>query len=231
MEENSVVRSLARPGNIRIAWFVSQTERLGPSSRTALWLQGCNRNCKGCISPEMQDPAAGREISISELTEMVLTSDTDGITISGGEPFYQADRLLELLVAVKRSKPDLGVVIYTGYRHEELELYGGEAVLRLLREHVDVLIDGEYIIGLDDNCGLRGSSNQRVIFFTEKYTAYKEQFGSGSARQADFFLRGRHIQMVGVPSAATKAAISKVNRSISQIICRRNVNTEGHKDG
>lgn len=106
-------------------------------------------------------------MSVSALAMEVKMSRPDGITISGGEPFLQAEALGELLCLLKTGMNcDVGVIVYTGYTLEELRILPSA---QALLEHVDLLIDGPYVQTLDDGGSLRGSSNQRVIPLTERY--------------------------------------------------------------
>ena len=76
----------------------------------------------------------------------------DGITISGGDPFF-----------LRRLKEETGLNIwcYTGYTIEYLlkhEKY------RAPLEYIDVLVDGPFVQSLfDPSLSFRGSSNQRLI--------------------------------------------------------------------
>ena len=50
---NLIVHSLAHP-----------VTSLGPGRRVVLWVTGCAKHCEGCMSPEMQDPEAGKAIPV-----------------------------------------------------------------------------------------------------------------------------------------------------------------------
>lgn len=220
MSEN-IVRPLAPDEKLRVGWCADHTDCLGPGIRFALWLQGCLRGCDGCIAPDMQPLDGGRIMDIGYTAKLIIESDTEGITISGGEPFYQANKLLALLKAVKSVKREFGVIVFSGYTYEQLISSGEAVVILLLKQYIDLLIDGEYIRELDDDSGLRGSSNQRFVFLTERYRSAEEQFIG--ARQASFFLRDNRIQMIGVPSQATKNAIARIN-DVAALIGQRKQN-------
>ena len=90
-----------------------------------------------------------KEMTAEELRDVFLkVSDTEGITISGGEPFLQAEELATMIDGIK-AKRDYGVIIYTGFLKEELDKKNENGVQRLLL-HADILIDGHYIKELDD---------------------------------------------------------------------------------
>lgn len=147
---------------IRIHDFVESTTALGPGTRCAIWLQGCKRNCKGCMSPESRDMEGGYIEGVDSLAEHVLAiNGIEGITISGGDPFYQPDALLELLKIIK-SKSNLGVIIYTCFYFDELKEMNNAAVEEIITNLSDLIIDGPYVEELNDDGYLRGSSNQQL---------------------------------------------------------------------
>ena len=198
----------ASDGSIRIANFCPVTDVLGPGLRSVVWVQGCFAGCGGCIDHDMQKPDGGYEISVSSLSEMIVSGrETDGITVSGGEPFLQARGLCELLSAVKERRADIGVIVYSGFTYEQLMSSDSEYVHRLLSEHTDTLIDGRYIEALNDNIGLRGSSNQRVIHLTERY-ADSSVFEDKRGRKCRFITENGKMYMAGVPSRSSAVLVS-----------------------
>lgn len=85
----------------------------------------------------------------------------DGISVLGGEPFYQPAGLLTLLHTL--SARGIHTVAYSGYTLEALRRRSEPEVGAAL-ELIDLLIDGPYIAALADGAGeWRGSRNQRVI--------------------------------------------------------------------
>ena len=181
---------------IRIYNYQDGVRKLGPGIRFVLWTQGCQRRCKGCMTPMSRDMNGGKPFETSELSEMIIKSNREGITISGGEPFLQAKELCDLIDKV-REHADVGVIIYTGYTFEELKEYNEEYRLKLL-EKTDLLIDGPYIDELNDGKKLRGSSNQRALLLTERYRDHVNDYGSGKA-EVEFFVKEDKVVMVGVP--------------------------------
>ena len=140
---------------------------LGPGRRYCLWVQGCERQCPGCVSVHSRDPEGGYSMTLHALAMEIKMSNPEGLTISGGEPFLQAEALAELLQLLKNGMHcDPGVIVYTGYTLEELQQ---RPDAQALLAHTDLLIDGPYVQALDDGLSLRGSSNQRVIPLTQRY--------------------------------------------------------------
>ena len=177
----------------------SQTRVLGPGLRYALWLQGCNKRCPGCVFPEGQSlDKNGEYIPVKTvLQEIIATPNLRGVTISGGEPFLQASPLLKLILDI-REQTSLDIMVYTGYRFEELQSLGNDA--RNILQNIDLLIDGEYIESLNHNTAYRGSDNQRIFALTPKYRPFIEMMTNHKNRSIEFVNHGSgSLFMIGIP--------------------------------
>ncbi len=153
------------------------TKALGPGNRYVIWTQGCMQKCKSCATPEGIELKDNILILPEVLAlDIIETPNIQGITISGGEPFLQAKNLVTMLRLVLKEKP-LGIIIYTGYLYENLIKSNDPYILELIKI-VDVIIDGLYIDELNDDKGLRGSSNQKINYITDRYTGMKDYFES-----------------------------------------------------
>ncbi|MDZ8189238.1 MAG: 4Fe-4S single cluster domain-containing protein [Nostoc sp. ChiSLP02] len=153
---------------LQIFRYQSPVTVLGPYKRAAIWVQGCDFACPGCIVPESWDKAGKQTISQTELADWILSQpDIEGITLSGGEPMLQAPALVNLIDRVHQFK-NLGVMCYTGYRLEHLQQHGTDAQKSLLNR-IDLLVDGTYIESLHGDLLWRGSSNQRLLMLTQRY--------------------------------------------------------------
>jgi len=87
-------------------------------------------------------------------------------TITGGEPFDQAEELLMLVTAIRALDQSAHIIVYTGYKWERLvnRTTIGWRYRRLILFHIRVLVDGPYMWELDnDHMQYVGSANQRVI--------------------------------------------------------------------
>jgi pyruvate formate lyase activating enzyme len=78
----------------------------GPGIRTVVFFQGCPLKCKFCHNIDTNAPKKGQVYTVEELVEKVLKNkeywkETGGITISGGEPMFQAEFLLEFVKKLK----------------------------------------------------------------------------------------------------------------------------------
>lgn len=144
----------------------------GPGFRYTIFVQGCPHHCKGCHNPDTHDPEGGYEIRASELIRDIEArrAHLRGITLSGGEPLCQAERLLPVAEFCKNL--GLSIMIYTGFTYEEI--FSPDASIRFpeikidpirqLIEMSDILVDGRFEEAEKDLTLLfRGSRNQRLI--------------------------------------------------------------------
>ncbi len=147
---------------LRIAGTVNDSIVDGEGIRFTIFTQGCPHNCKGCHNPQTHDFNGGELVETSGLLEKIKTNPLlDGVTFSGGEPFCQAETLVELGAGIKSL--GLNIVTYTGYTFEELYNSGRSDWHKLL-EVTDILIDGKFVLELKDwQTKFRGSSNQRYL--------------------------------------------------------------------
>jgi len=138
----------------------------GPGLRAVVWTQGCRHHCPGCHNPSTHDLHGGFERRIEDLIDELKSMKlTKGLTLSGGDPFEQAESCAAIAKAVKSW--GWNVWSYTGYTFESL-LEGIEKERRLdwlqLLEQVDVLVDGPFLQSQKDlTLKFRGSRNQRFI--------------------------------------------------------------------
>lgn len=140
----------------------------GEGLRTVIWFQGCKHNCLNCHNPSTHNFNKNILMSVDDIVSFYLKQDLQaGITLSGGDPFYQPDELLKLLIQLKQY--NINIWCYTGFTYEYL--------LKHFRQHlqyIDILIDGLYIDKLrDTSLKFRGSSNQRLINVAESLATNK----------------------------------------------------------
>ena len=167
---------------MKVGRILSPVHSLGPGERICIWTKGCSKKCISCISPELQD-SFGTEIDETALYELIKQiankNSCTGLTVSGGDPFEQADSLLKLLKRTRDIFDD--ILVYTGFVLDEI-LKGcvGDSGIKCL-DYIDVLIDGRYIKELNrPDCILRGSSNQIIYYLNaDKKPAYEEYMKKG----------------------------------------------------
>lgn len=141
---------------MRINNYIEGTSVNGPGFRFCIWVQGCKRGCPGCFNKEACKMEGGNELSVSEILQLVKKNKYDGISVSGGEPFYQKDELEVLLKEIQ--KMHLNTLVFTGYTYEELKRNYNSVL-----QYCDYLIDGPYMKKIPSTCKYTGSGNQRFL--------------------------------------------------------------------
>lgn len=149
---------------LRVAGMVEESIVDGPGIRFVVFTQGCRHNCVGCHNRHTHPLNGGEIISIEDIIRRVGENPLlDGVTLSGGEPFEQAEALSRLAMALK--KQGHNIITYTGYTYQHIvdnsdKMEGWLALL----QHTDILIDGPFEIEKKNlNLRFRGSENQRII--------------------------------------------------------------------
>lgn len=166
---------------LNLAGIMGESIVDGPGIRFAVFCQGCPHHCEGCHNPETHPFEGGTPVRVGKILEQI---DKDpilrGVTFSGGEPMCQAEGFLQLAKGVKAR--GLDIVIFTGYKYEDITAYINDSedklegynkdIMKLvdrqaaaeLMELVDILIDGRFKLDERDlTLRFRGSRNQRVI--------------------------------------------------------------------
>ena len=168
---------------------------LGPGSRVGIWVTGCEKRCKGCMSPELWEMRQGSQVSVDGIMQMIgkIGRPIDGFTISGGEPFLQPVELDGLVRRLEAGYTN-DIIVYTGYRLKELEAKKSPRIASVL-SCISVLIDGEYIDSNNDGKGIRGSDNQR-IHILKPSTKY-ETLATGPRSMQTFMYNGQ-ILIIGI---------------------------------
>lgn len=152
---------------LRVSGIVEESIVDGPGLRYVVFTQGCPHHCKGCHNPQTHSFEGGfllsAEAALAQLQENPLLS---GITLSGGEPFEQA----QALCAIAEGAKALGktVMTYTGYVFEDL-LARNDCWTDRLLDLTDILVDGPYKEEQRDlELQFRGSANQRLLDRAER---------------------------------------------------------------
>ena len=125
----------------------------GDGARYVVFVQGCSHHCPGCHNPETWDFDGGTEMAVEEIaTDYRKHRLLDGITLSGGDPFFQQKACAELLNLL----PGVNVWIYTGFEYDEIKNTE-------LAKMADVLVTGRFVKELACDGKMYGSSNQKII--------------------------------------------------------------------
>ena len=114
------------------------------------------------FSPFRGTPNGGIPFDDAAKAEIFEQLDKDyisGITFSGGDPLYEANRadVTALAKEIKERYPKKDIWVYTGYEWESV------CDLELM-DYTDVVVDGRFILAQRDvTLEWKGSPNQRVI--------------------------------------------------------------------
>ena len=125
-------------------------------------------------------------------------SDAEGFTISGGEPFDQADALTNLLAGIRKlSTAD--VLVFTGH---SLELIASR--LPSMEGLIDALVADPFDETAPQTLALRGSDNQRLVPLTplgrKIYGGY-DRCADARERAVDVMFDGSgEVWLAGIPA-------------------------------
>ena len=124
----------------------------GDGIRYVVFTQGCAHHCPGCQNPDTWDFDGGCEVDVADLAADIKKHKLiDGITLSGGDPFYQQEECLKLLDLL----PGINVWIYTGFEWAEIKNTA-------LAKRADAVVTGPFIEALKCEGKMYGSSNQEI---------------------------------------------------------------------
>lgn len=150
---------------INVAQIVHDTIVDGPGIRTSIYLSGCKHYCEGCHNKQTWNPLYGKEMTLSQIIAVLKKDPLDyGVSLSGGDPFYNPQKLLSLLIAIRKNFPNKNILVYTGYYLKDLT----KPLQKEALKYINILIDGPFIISeLDFSLQFRGSKNQNIIILNK----------------------------------------------------------------
>jgi len=159
------------PANhLNIMGYVDESEVNGPGCRAVVWVQGCTRACSGCFNPASWSFEINQLISINTLAEQIASNPRNqGVTFSGGEPFWQAPGLANLARQLKAK--GFNIMSFTGFTVEQLRAKGAPEGAQELLDQLDILIDGPYVesLAIHSPTSPVSSSNQRVHILNPEF--------------------------------------------------------------
>ncbi len=204
---------------------------LGPGRRIGLWVQGCSIGCKGCISMDTWRADPRKKVDIDDLLSwcrQVGASGFDGVTISGGEPFDQAQALTVLLRGLREwrrvDKLDFDILCYSGYPLKTLHNKHA-AILALL----DAVISEPFIESQEPVAVWRGSSNQLLLPLSnlghQRFDEFVSKPLADTDKKMQVAVEHGKIWMIGIPARGdmekVEALCSSRGLSLQDVSWRR----------
>lgn len=145
--------------NLKLNHIIENSKVQGPGERFTVWVQGCSIHCKNCINVDTWDFSAGYLQDIDSLASQIIKSNLS-LTITGGEPLDQFDSVLDLTKKVFAYKD---VFLCSGYSYDIISTKYKEIL-----SSIDFLCSGPFDIDKKCESQWKGSSNQEVIYLTER---------------------------------------------------------------
>ena len=197
--------------NILVRFWHFPVVTLGPGRRLGIWLQGCSIHCKGCIAPENQPFDEAFSVHLDNFIDEIspVLNEAARITISGGEPFDQADALMDFLTEMNHRGID-DILLYSGYTKD-----------KILSEHpklsglIAALIDVQFIEGAVTDAIWKGSENQTLTIFNEKYREIYEAWRKFTKRDFQLIKNETGYYILGIPNQNDNWK-EKISKSIGQ---------------
>ena len=159
---------------LNVSATLACSEANGPGRRAVVWVQGCTIGCKGCFNVHTHPHRPVHLVPPQDLVDWVATLDViEGVTVSGGEPFEQAEAVAEFLEGVRSL--GLSTLVFSGYP-AQLLFDSQDAGVQHLLGLIDLLCTGPYIEKLHSESLLwRGSSNKELSYLTDRYSPRDEK--------------------------------------------------------
>jgi anaerobic ribonucleoside-triphosphate reductase activating protein len=151
---------------LNIMGYVNRSEVNGPGKRAVVWVQGCLRECPGCFNPASWPFEPNQITSVDEIVAQILADpENEGVTFSGGEPFWQAPALAAVARQVKAA--GLNTMSFSGFTLGELQAADAPPGAQTLLDQLDILVDGPFVesLAIHEPASPVSSRNQRVRVF------------------------------------------------------------------
>ncbi|MAG33371.1 MAG: hypothetical protein CL908_21045 [Deltaproteobacteria bacterium] len=183
---------------LNMADLLLRSRANGPGVRSVAWVQGCALACAGCGNPHTHAHERKHLVDPVELgRRLAAVPETDGITLSGGEPFEQAKACALLAETVREA--GRSVMVFSGYPYKVLQESSESAVQRFLAT-IDLLIAGPYVAARKHDGSLwRASTNQTIHALTDRL-AHAVNEPSDTYPIVEITLDGKDLITTGFPN-------------------------------
>jgi len=124
---------------IKLYHIIENSSTNGPGNRFVIWTQGCPLQCEGCFNQPTHKADDGFDVSIEALaTQINQTMGIRGLTLTGGEPLFQAKEINLLLDLIDK---DLDILLFSGYTFDEIKADNNK--MKILQQ-IDAALLGRY---------------------------------------------------------------------------------------
>ena len=195
-----------KPARLLVNKLHAPVTVLGPGRRIGLWLQGCSIHCKGCVSTDTWDFDPRRSMTVDDVLAWCRAAvaraaaageQITGLTISGGEPFDQADGLRVLVDRLQKNRDNatLDLLCYSGYPLKTLEAQHGDLLARF-----DAVIPEPYVDALPLEKRWRGSANQPLVLLSDRgRERFAADLDTPAPKEMQVAVDGQRIWFIGLP--------------------------------
>jgi anaerobic ribonucleoside-triphosphate reductase activating protein len=182
---------------LNIHSFLAHSTENGPGNRAVVWVQGCTLHCPGCFNPETHDLGDRLLVAVDEFAARIVALPClEGVTISGGEPFLQAEALAALGALIHAA--GLGLMVFSGFTFDELR-QSANASWKAFLAQIDLLSAGPFLQAQACDLPLRGSRNQTLHYLSDRYTSQQAQIEQGVSGVEVFIDATGQVTMTGFP--------------------------------
>lgn len=137
----------------------------------SVFVNYCSFHCLGCWNSDTWDRKDDLFVEDEKVANDIIESldqfELDppiGLSFLGGDPILpqNAESTANIIRLVLEKKPNIVIGLWTGYKFEYL-LKKMDENQKYILEHIDVLVDGQFVQGKKISNKRYGSYNQRVI--------------------------------------------------------------------
>ncbi len=154
------------------------------------------------MAASFSDPTGGSYLAPLDAARSIISKADGhiGLTISGGEPFEQAEELNSMLDYIAEHS-GLDVLCYSGYTIEDIRSGTNHMVELLTR--LDILIDGPFLEEEPTDLIWRGSANQGMHILSERADGYRyfvDMTAEGARRLHISIDPDGSVNIIGIPA-------------------------------